>query len=87
MPMTPAEFSLHDCEAALGNAIRLAREHKGMNQAELGARIGQTKRAIAQIKAGEESPDLSTLAELTMNGLEIRFGEVGHFVDQYLGRT
>jgi transcriptional regulator with XRE-family HTH domain len=87
MSMTPGEFSLHDCEAALGKAIRLAREHKGMTQAELGARIGADKKAIAQIEAGEESPNLSTLAELTMNGLEVRFGEVGHFVDQYLGRT
>jgi transcriptional regulator with XRE-family HTH domain len=87
MSMTPAEFTLHDCEVALGNAIRLAREHKGITQAELGARIGADKRAIAQIETGEESPDLGTLAELTMKGLELRFGEVGHFVDQYLGRT
>jgi transcriptional regulator with XRE-family HTH domain len=58
-----------------------------MTQAELGARIGMDEKDIARIETGEESLQLSKLAELTMIGLEVRFGEVGHFLDQYLGRA
>lgn len=87
MSVSPAEFNFHDCEVALGNAIRLAREHKGMTLAELGGRIGVDENAITRIEAGKEGLHLSTLAELTINGLGVRFGELGHFVDQYLGRT
>jgi transcriptional regulator with XRE-family HTH domain len=87
VPVTPADFSFHECEVALGNAIRLAREHKGMTQAELGERVGSEEKVIARIEAGKESLNLKMVAELTMNGLEFRFGEIGHLTDQYLGRT
>lgn len=87
VPVTPGEFNFRDCEGALGNAIRLTREHKRMTQAELGERMGWNEKAIARIEAGNEALDLDMIAELTINGLGVRFGEVGHLVDQYLGRT
>ena len=85
--MTPSELNFHDCEVALGNAIRLLREHKGLTRAELGERIGMEEKRIARIEAGNEKLYLNTIAELTVNGLGVRFGEVGHLIDQYLGRT
>lgn len=87
MSVTASEFNFHDCEVAIGNAIRLTREQKRMTQVELGARIGLDDKAIARIEAGDETLSLTTIAELTMKGLGVRFGEVGHLVDQYLGRT
>jgi transcriptional regulator with XRE-family HTH domain len=85
--VTPNEFDFHDCEVALGNAIRLTREHKLMTQAELGDRVGLDEKAIARIEAGDGALDLNAIAELTMKGLDIRFGEIGHLTDQFLGRT
>lgn len=42
MSVTPSEFNFHDCEVAIGNAIRLTREQKRMTQVELGAdRVGR----------------------------------------------
>jgi len=81
------ELNFHECEVALGRAIRLAREHKGMTQAELAERSGRDEDSIARIEEGNENLDLNTIAVLTVKGLEVRFGEVGHLTDQYLGRT
>ncbi|HET7455067.1 MAG TPA: helix-turn-helix transcriptional regulator [Solirubrobacterales bacterium] len=76
-----------DYKAAFGNAIRLLRGHKGMSQAMLAERIGRDKEAVARIEGGEEDLDLNAVVDLAVKGLGVRFGEVGHLVDQYLGRT
>lgn len=85
--MSEESFNLRDCEVALGRAIRLAREHKRMTQAELADRIGGDEDAVAQIEDGEGGLSIKTVADLTVRGLGVRFGEAGHLVDQYLGRT
>lgn len=86
MPLSEA-VNLGDCEAAFGRAIRHIRENKRMTQAELAARIGRDEKSVAQIEDGEEALDLKMIVGLTVKGLGVRFGEVFHLVDQYLGRT
>jgi transcriptional regulator with XRE-family HTH domain len=81
-----AEFSLHDCQVALGRAVRLTRENKHLTQAELAERIGLKEKAVALIEDGDASVDLDLVVKLT-NGLRVRLGELAHLVDQYLGRT
>jgi transcriptional regulator with XRE-family HTH domain len=84
--LTSAEFNFQDCQVALGRAVRLTRENKHLTQAELAERIGLKEKAVARIEDGEAIVDLSMVVELT-KGLRVRFGELGHLVDQYLGRT
>jgi DNA-binding XRE family transcriptional regulator len=84
--LTSVEFNSEDCQVALGCAVRLTRENKHLTQAELAGRIGLTEKAVACIEDGDESVDLKLVVELT-KGLRVRFGELGHLVDQYLGRT
>jgi len=81
-----SEFNSHDCQVAIGRAVRLTRETKHLAQAELAERIGLEEKAVARIEDGEAGVDLDLVVKLT-NGLRVRFGELGHFVDQYLGRT
>lgn len=78
--------SLQEYEAAFGSAIRHTRENKRMTQAELAERAGLKEKAIARIEDGKETLDLNTIIELTVKGLGVRFGEIFHLVDQYLGR-
>ncbi|HET7455214.1 MAG TPA: helix-turn-helix transcriptional regulator [Solirubrobacterales bacterium] len=85
--MTSGEFNFNECAVALGNAIRLTRQHKGMTQAELSERLGWDEAVIARIEAGKEKLSLHTVAQIAMTGLGVRFGEVGHLVDQYLMRS
>ncbi|HET9154283.1 MAG TPA: helix-turn-helix transcriptional regulator [Solirubrobacterales bacterium] len=87
MSLSEKPFDLGECEVALGRAIRLAREHKRMTEAELADRLGWHADAVARIEDGEGGLTLETVADLTVKGLNVRFGEVGHLVDQYLGRT
>jgi transcriptional regulator with XRE-family HTH domain len=81
-----AEFNAHDCQVALGHAVRLTRETKHLTQAELAERIGLEEKTVARIEVGKASVDLELVVTLT-NGLRVRLGELGHLVDQYLGRT
>jgi len=87
MSLSEESFNLSECKAALGRAIRLAREHKRITEAELADRMGWDADAVARIEDGEGDLTLETVADLTVRGLNVRFGEVGHLVDQYLGRT
>jgi transcriptional regulator with XRE-family HTH domain len=87
MSLREKSFNFGDCEVALGRAIRLTREHKRMTQAELADRIGGDEDTVARIEDGEGGLTLEAVADLTVRGLNVRFGEVGHLVDQYLGRT
>lgn len=75
-----------DFEAAFGRAIRLTRETKGMTQAELAARTDRDEETVARIETGEEALDLGTVVDVAVKGLGVRFGEVFHLVDQFLGR-
>ena len=86
MSLTSVEFNSHNCQVALGRAVRLTRENKHLTQAELADRIGLKEEAVASIEDGETSVDLELVVKLT-NGLRVRLGELGHLVDQYLGRT
>lgn len=79
-------FNSHDCQVALGQAVRLTRQNKHLTQAELAERIGLKEKGVARIEDGEASVDLDLVVKLT-NGLRVRLGELGHLVDQYLGRT
>jgi transcriptional regulator with XRE-family HTH domain len=84
--LTSVEFNSQDCKFALGHAVRLARESKHLTQAELAERVGLKEKTVAGIEDGEASVDLEVVVQLT-KGLRFRFGELGHLVDQYLGRT
>jgi transcriptional regulator with XRE-family HTH domain len=81
-----SDFTSQACQVALGHAVRLTRETKHLTQAELAERIGVNEKAVARIEDGKASVDLSTIVGLT-KGLRVRFGELGHLVDQYLERT
>jgi transcriptional regulator with XRE-family HTH domain len=81
-----AEFNSQDCQVALGRAVGLIRENKHLTPAELAERIGVNENVVTRIEDGEASVDLDMVVQLTM-GLRVRFGELGHLVDQYLGRT
>jgi len=83
--LTSVEFNFQNCQVALGRAVRLSRENKHLTQAELAERIGLKEKAVARIEDGEASVVLDTVVQLT-KGLGVRFGELGHLVDQYLGR-
>ena len=52
--------------------VREAREHLGLTQAELAARIGSTQPAIARLEAGGVTPNLDTLRRIAEAlGLEL----------------
>jgi predicted transcriptional regulator len=52
--------------------IREAREHLGLTQADLAARIGSTQPAIARLEAGGVTPNLDTLRRIAEAlGLEL----------------
>jgi transcriptional regulator with XRE-family HTH domain len=79
---------LREWELALGKAFRLLREHRSLSRAEVAARAGMDEVTLASIEDGSKTPlSFDTMGDLTAKGLEVRFGEVGHLVDQYLGRT
>ena len=53
--------------AAVGAAIRRAREMSGMSQSELAARLGKTQAAISFWELGRRAPDLHDLVELSIH--------------------
>ena len=57
--------------AALGRAIREAREHQGVDVDELAAASGISRRTIARIEAGDRESDYELLLALA-DGLGVR---------------
>ncbi len=56
----------------LAERVREAREHLGITQAELAARIGSTQPAIARLEAGGSTPSFGTLRRIAAAlGLEL----------------
>jgi transcriptional regulator with XRE-family HTH domain len=84
--MSTSKQKYPEHEAALGEAIRQLRECRGMTQAELAKAAGEDEATIARIENGEEELYHHTVIELGRKGLKVRIGEIGHLVDQYLGR-
>ncbi len=65
-------------ESGLGRRLRLARLGKGMSQAELAARCGVSRQAVAGIEAGEWTPSLGValrLAAAVQRTVEQLFGD------------
>jgi HTH-type transcriptional regulator/antitoxin HipB len=63
-----------DAKAAfeLAERVRDAREHVGLTQAELAARIGSTQPAVARLEAGGSIPSIATLRRIaTALGFEL----------------
>ena len=57
----------------LGNLIRRARKHRGLNQTQLGERAGLRQETISLIEAGNPATRLDTiLAVITALDLEFR---------------
>ncbi len=48
----------------LAERVRQAREHVGLTQAELAARIGSTQPAVARLEAGGSTPSFATLRRI-----------------------
>lgn len=61
--------------AAVGAAIRRAREAKGISQGDLATRLGKTQSAISFWESGRRSPDLHDLVELAVN-LDLNLDEL-----------
>lgn len=53
--------------AALGGAIKRARERRGFSQAELAARLGKTQSAVSLWEQGRRTPDFEDFIKLVVN--------------------
>lgn len=61
-----------DLYISIGARLRTAREARGLNQSELGARIGLNRSSVSNIEAGRQRPMLHTLiAAAQALGIEI----------------
>ena len=48
-----------------GKAVRIARSARGLNQSELGRKVGRNGSFISRIESGNRTPSLATLEEIS----------------------
>lgn len=56
--------------STLGGRLASERERLGLNQDQLGALVGKSRRAITAWESGEQSPNAMILIELAAHGLD-----------------
>lgn len=61
--------------ATLGEAIKAAREHKGLNQAEFANLCGLTPAAICQIEGDKRKPSLPSVRQI-LGVLDLTFEQL-----------